>query len=43
MKRATQEENAYHYMIQQIAVAVQRGNAASVLGTLGNKQNGLID
>ena len=43
VKRATQEENAYHYMIQRIAVAVQRGNVTSVLGTLGNQQNGLID
>ena len=35
--------NAYHYMIQWITVAVQHGNAVSVLGTLGNQQNGLID
>ena len=43
VKRATQEKNAYHYIVQQIAVAIQRGNAASVLGTLGNQQIGLVD
>ena len=43
VKRATQEEKAYEYVTQRIAVAVQRGNAASVLGTMGNQQNGLID
>ena len=43
VKRATQEENANEYLTQRIAVAVQRGNAASVLGTTGNQQNGLID
>ena len=43
MTRATQEENAYEYITQQIVVAVQCGNAASVLGTMGNQQNGLID
>ena len=32
VKRATQEGNAYECMTQRIAVAVQRGNAASVLG-----------
>ena len=43
MTRATQEENAYEYITQQIVVAVQCGNAASVLGTMGNQQNGMID
>ena len=43
LKREIQEENAYEYLTQQIAVAVQRGNAASVLWTMGNQQNGLID
>ena len=43
VKRATQEEKAYEYLMQRIAVAVQRGNAASVLGTMGNQQNGLFD
>ena len=43
VKRATQEENAYECIIQRLAVAVQCRNAASVLGILGNQQNGLID
>ena len=43
VKRATQEEKAHEYLMQRIAVAVQRGNAASVLGTMGNQQNGLFD
>ena len=43
VKRATQEENAYEYLTQRIAVAVQLGNAASVLGIMGNQLNGLIE
>ena len=43
VKRATQEENAYEYLTQRIDVAVQRENAAPVLGTMGNQQNGLFD
>ena len=34
VRRATLEPNAYEYFVQRISVAVQRGNAASVLGSL---------
>ena len=34
MRRATLEPNAYQYLVQRISVAVQRGNAASVLGSV---------
>ena len=30
------EHNSFTYMIQRLSVAVQRGNAASVLGSAGN-------
>ena len=41
--RATDEANAYQYLVQRIAMAVQRGNAASVLGSLGSQPGGLGD
>ena len=39
VKRATSEDNAHQYLVQKISVAVQRGNAASVLGS----SSGLCD
>ena len=35
MAQVTREEKSTTYLIQRLAVAVQRGNAASVLGTTG--------
>ena len=43
VKRATNEANTYQYLVQRIAMAVQRGNAASVLGSLGSRPEGLGD
>ena len=43
VKTATLEDNAYQYLVQRISVAVQRGNAASVLGSLGDQSCGLGD
>ena len=30
------DEDLYHHLLQRLSVAVQRGNAASVLGSAGN-------
>ena len=35
VRRATLEPNAYQYLVQRISLAVQQGNATSVLGSLG--------
>ena len=43
VRRATLEPNAYKYLVQRISVAVQRGNAASVLGSLGSQPSVLGD
>ena len=43
VKRATNEANTYQYLVQRIAMAVQRGNVASVLGSLGSRPEGLGD
>ena len=43
VKKATLEDNAYQYLVQRISVAVQRGNAASFLGSLGDQSCGLGD
>ena len=37
VRRVTLEENSHQYLVQRIAIAVQRGNAASVLGSLGSQ------
>ena len=34
IRTLTLEENSRAYLIQQVSIAIQRGNAASVLGTL---------
>ena len=39
----TNEANTYQYLVQRIAMAVQRGNAASVLGLPGSRPGGLGD
>ena len=41
VKRTTDEADAYQYLVQTIAMAVQPGNAASVLGSLGSQYRGL--
>ena len=41
--RATLEPNAYQYLVHRISVAVQQGNAASVLGSLGSQPSVLGD
>ena len=43
VRRATLEPNAYEYLVQKFSVAVQRGNAASVLGSLGSQPSVLGD
>ena len=37
----TGEEKSYSYLVQRVSVAIQRGNAASVVGTMG--QLGSLD
>ena len=39
VRRATLEENSHQYLVQRITIAVQRGNAASVLGSLGSQNS----
>ena len=41
LKSATEELKSYQYLTQRLSVAVQRGNAAAVLGTMGNQSGGL--
>ena len=41
IRRMTLEDNAYQYLVQRISATVQHGNAASVLGSLGNQSCGL--
>ena len=41
IRGVTLEDNAYQYLVQRISVTVQRGNAASVLGSLGDQSCGL--
>ena len=36
---ATQDPRSHEYVVQRIAVAVQRGNAAMVLGTISSGDN----
>ena len=35
LKNVTGEPAARHYLIQKLSVAVQRGNAAAILGSMG--------
>ena len=35
LKEGTQEQDSFQYLVERISLAVQRGNAASVLGCLG--------
>ena len=39
VRRATLEENSHQYLVQRIAIAVQWGNTASVLGSLGSQNS----
>ena len=39
IKQHTGEEKTLHYMLQQLAVAVQRGNALAVLGAVGSSSS----
>ena len=36
LRQATSDESSYTYLIQRLSVSVQRGNTASVLGTIGH-------
>ena len=38
MKRATGEVKSKDYLLQRISIAIQRGNAACILGTLGKRK-----
>ena len=38
LRKATGEERSKEYLLQRIAIAVQRGNAAAVLGTVGRRE-----
>ena len=42
LKLTTGEENSLKYLLQRLAVAVQRGNAASVLGTTTHPSSGCM-
>ena len=42
LKAETGEQRSHHYLLQRIAVAVQRGNAASVLGSSNDFQDDFI-
>jgi len=39
LRQATGEEHSKEYLLQRIVIAVQRGNVAAVLGTLGRWEN----
>ena len=36
IKESTGEARAHEYLVQRLAVAVQRGNAVSIMGTMGD-------
>ena len=36
IKESTEEARAHEYLVQRLAVAVQRGNAVSIMGTMGD-------
>ena len=36
--RATGESNSYQFLLQRISTAMQRGNAAAVMGTMGSAE-----
>lgn len=38
MKKATGETRSKDYLLQKISIAIQRGNAACILGTLGKQK-----
>ena len=38
--KATGEPHSREFLLQRISVAVQRGNAAAVLGSMGRRLNG---
>jgi len=42
LKLTTGEENSIKYLLQRLSVAVQRGNAASVLGTTNHPSSGCM-
>ena len=39
LRRATGEQHSKEYLFQRITIAVQRGDAAAVLGTLGRRED----
>ena len=38
LKLASGESSTYPFLLQRLSVAVQRGNVASVMGSLGSEQ-----
>ena len=38
MKRSTGEAKSKDYLLQRISIAIHRGNAACILGTLGKQK-----
>ena len=36
IKESTGEARAHEYLVQRLVVAVQRGNAVSIMGTMGD-------
>ena len=42
LKTATEDRNSFQYELQRISISVQRGNASSILGTIG-QSIGLLD
>ena len=36
---ATDDQQSHQFLLQRVAVAIQRGNAAAVLGTIGGTGN----
>ena len=39
LRKATGEERSKEHLLQRITIAVQRGDAAAVLGTLGRRED----
>ena len=38
LKLASRENSAYLFLLQRLSVAIQQGDAASVMGSLGSEQ-----
>ena len=42
IRQQTGEERAGHYLLQQLSVAVQRGNSVSIRGSIGGLSSSLF-